>query len=197
MAETRKRRAVDKKALSRQIKDRNFLQPIGFQFQIDKAPAVTFFGNAVNVPGIELGVAEQPTYTKNIPLPGDMMQFGDLQLRFLVDENLENYQEIQKWMRALGFPESLDEIYEWQNKKQDIITPNRNKQLALYSDGTLNVLSNISIPKFRVVFQNMFPVSLSAIEFDAGVQDLEYVTAEVTFKYTIYKIEMIGKGACP
>ncbi len=188
---------LTKKNRTTPIENRNFLSPLGFKFALKRSPSVAFFCNQANIPEMTLGIAEQPTPFKDIPIPGDKIQFGDLQLRFLVDENLENYQEIQKWMRALGFPESLDEIYEWQNKKQDIITPNRNKQLALYSDGTLNVLSNISIPKFRVVFQNMFPVSLSAIEFDAGVQDLEYVTAEVTFKYTIYKIEMIGKGACP
>ena len=34
------------------------------------------------------------------------MQFDDLTLRFMIDENLENYMEIQNWMRGLGFPES-------------------------------------------------------------------------------------------
>ena len=38
------------------------------------------------------------------------MDFGDLSLRFLVDEDLTNYMEIQKWMRGLGFPESLQEF---------------------------------------------------------------------------------------
>ena len=187
----------DKVALSRQIKDRNFLQPIGFNFQIVKSPKVSFFGNAVSIPGIELGVTEQPTYTRQIPLPGDMMQFEDLTLRFLVDENLENYIEVQNWMRGMGFPESLEEAYRFEDKKLDIQTPERNSQLALYSDGTLTVLSNISIPKFKVTFSDMFPYRLSTIEFDAGVSDLEYVTAEVTFKYSLYIIEAIGTGHCP
>ena len=144
-----------------------------------------------------MGVTEQPSYTRQIPLPGDMMQFEDLTLRFLVDENLENYIEVQNWMRGLGFPESLEEAYRFQEKNLEIQTPERNSQMGLYSDGTLTVLSNISIPKFKVKFRDMFPYSLSTIEFDAGVQDLEYQTAEVTFKYSIYHIEMIGKGACP
>ena len=38
------------------------------------------------------------------------MDFGDLSLRFLVDEDLTNYMEIQKWMRGLGFPESLTRV---------------------------------------------------------------------------------------
>ena len=190
------RRPTRKQAFDKQIKDRNFLQPIGFNFQLQRAPKVTFFGNAINIPGIELGVTEQPNYLKNIPLPGDMMEFGDLSLRFLVDENLENYIEIQNWMRGMGFPEDLKEIYHLQLDDSVLDQPNKS-QLNLYSDATLTVLSNINIPKFKVNFQNVFPYSLSAIEFDAAVSDLEYVTAEGTFKYTIYTIEVIGGGHCP
>ena len=64
-----------------------------------------------------MGNAVQPTYLKDIPIPGDKMEFEDLSVRFLVDENLENYMEIQNWMRGLGFPESLQEIYDLQDQK--------------------------------------------------------------------------------
>ena len=99
-----------------QIKNRNFLSPTGFKFIMDKAPKVSFFGNQLNLPQMTLGVAEQPTYLRDIPLPGDKIQFEDFSLRFLVDENFDNYMEIFNWIRALGYPESLEEIYDWQKK---------------------------------------------------------------------------------
>ena len=34
----------------------------------------------------------------------------------------------------------------------------------------------------------MFPTSLSTLEFNAGETDIEYFTANVTFKYTLYTI---------
>ena len=34
----------------------------------------------------------------------------------------------------------------------------------------------------------MFPTSLSTLEFNATETDIEYFTAEVTFKYTLYTI---------
>ena len=34
----------------------------------------------------------------------------------------------------------------------------------------------------------MFPVSLSDLNFDATDSDIDYLTANVTFKYTIYNI---------
>ena len=83
------------------IENRNFLSPVGFKFGLKRSPAVAFFCNEANIPSIDLGIAEQPSYLKNIPVPGDKIQFGDLSLRFLVDEDLKNYMEIQNWIRGL------------------------------------------------------------------------------------------------
>jgi len=182
---------VVKKSIVGQIENRNFLAPTGFQFQLNRTPKVTYFGNAVNIPAIDLGVAVQPNYLRDIPLPGEKLQFSDLNLRFLVDEGLENYMEIQNWMRGLGFPEDLKEIYKFQKEKSDLKQPTRS-QLNLYSDGTLTVLDSNNIPKFKLIFENLFPVSLTTLEFDATQTDLEYFTAEVTFKYTIYNIRDIN-----
>ena len=74
-------------------------------FQFLGSSRISFFGNSINIPAISMGNATQPTYLKDLPIPGDKMEFEDLNVRFLVDENLENYMEIQNWMRGLGFPE--------------------------------------------------------------------------------------------
>ena len=60
-----------------QIKNRNFLSPTGFKFVLNRAPKVSFFGNEANIPALNLGIAEQPTYLRDIPLPGDNIQFED------------------------------------------------------------------------------------------------------------------------
>jgi hypothetical protein len=167
-----------------QIQNKNFLNPTGFRFILNRAPKVVFFSNQASIPGLNLGVTEQPNYLKDIPIPGDKLQFQDLTLRFLVDEDLENYLEIQHWLRGLGFPDSLKEIYEWQSSN-----PNAPSSTLNYtSDGTLNVLSSSNTPNFKVKFLDMFPVSLSDLDFDATDSDIDYLTANVTFKYTIYNI---------
>jgi len=171
----------------KQIKNRNFLSPTGFKFIMDKAPKVSFFGNQVNIPQMTLGVAEQPTYLRNIPLPGDKIQFEDFSLRFLVDENLDNYMEIFSWIRALGFPESLEEIYDWQKKDFDIAQPDKSTE-SFYSDATLEILTSSQNPNFKLKFQDMWPTSLSSLEFDATDEDISYLTADVTFKYTLFNI---------
>ena len=172
--------------LENQIDNRNFLSPTGFKFGLKRSPGVAFFCNQANIPSLDLGVAEQPSYLKDIPLPGDKMQFGDLNLRFLVDEDLVNFMEIQNWMRGLGFPESLAEFNDLKNEA--ILGPMGKSTEDVYSDGTLQILSSNLIPKFQVVFNDLFPYSLSTVTFDATDTDIEYFTADVSFKYTIYKI---------
>lgn len=174
-------------AYKNQIQNRNFLSPVGFKFTLNRAPKVAFFGNTANIPGMTLGVAIQPSYLKDIDIPGDKIQFNDLTLRFLVDENLENYMEIQNWIRGIGFPENLKEIYDWQRSNPSMDLQEKS-QLNLYSDATLTVLTSSNNSNFKVKFLDVFPYSLTDLQFDATDNDIDYLTAEVTFKYTIYNI---------
>jgi hypothetical protein len=179
-------------AYTHQVANRNFLQTVGFRFTLNRARKVSFFANQANIPGMNLGLAEQPTYLKNIDIPGDKIQFNDFTLRFIVDENLENYMQIHKWMRGLGFPESLKEIFDLQ-KDGDQRMGYDSQSMNIYSDGTLQVMNSSNRVQFEVIFDDMFPYDLSDLTFDATNEDTDYFTAEVSFKYTIYNITN-GKG---
>ena len=172
---------------SRQIENRNFLSPNGFRFVLRRCPQAAFFCNQANIPDMTLGVTEQATYLKNIPVPGDKIEFGDLNLRFLVDEDLGNYMEIQRWIRGLGYPDSLNE-FELLEAQAEVFGRYTKDQDNIYSDGTLSILSSNLVPKFQIFFRNLFPYSLSTMTFDATQTDQEYFTADVSFKYTIYTI---------
>ena len=172
---------------SRQIENRNFLSPNGFRFALRRSPQVAFFCNQANIPDMTLGVATQATYLKDIPVPGDKIEFGDLNLRFLVDEDLGNYMEIQRWIRGLGYPDSLNE-FELLEAQAEVFGRYTKDQDNIYSDGTLSILSSNLVPKFQIFFRNLFPYSLSTMTFDATQSDQEYFTADVSFKYAIYTI---------
>ena len=170
-------------AFGKQIANRNFLSPTGFKFNLARVPKVDFFSKSASIPGINLGVAIQPSYLKDIPIPGDKLTFDDFTLQFNVDEDLENYLEIQNWMRGLGYPDSIAEYDKW--RLSDPVNPNQDPNL---SDGSLIIYNSNFNPSASVVFQGMFPTSLSTLEFDATSQDVQYITAQVSFKYAIYNI---------
>ena len=172
-----------------QLENRNFLAPIGFKFNLQRSPGVAFFCNQANIPDLQLGVAMQPNPLRDIPVPGDKVEFGDLNLRFLVDEDLKNYMEIQNWIRGLGYPESTEQ-FDKLDKDGASIIPRRYKQMGdqIYSDATLQILSSNMVAKFNVNFKELWPYTLTTLNFDATDTDIEYFTAVASFKYTMYNL---------
>ena len=175
----------------KQIANRNYMSPLGFKLILTKTPKVDFLCQSANIPQISMGTAVQPTYLKDIPVPGDKVLYDDLNVRFLVDEKMENYLAIHKWITGLGYPESIGQYR--QLKTDDKRTDRRVNDSAdplyfQYSDATLQVLNSNYKPSVLINFKDAFPVSLSTLDFDVTTRDYNYFTAEVTFKYTIYNI---------
>jgi hypothetical protein len=61
----------------------------------------------------------------------------------------------------------------------------------MYSDAFLMILSNKNNPIVEVVFENIFPISLSALDFTQAATDVEYMTASAEFAYQIYDIKSL------
>ena len=167
------------------------MSPVGFKLILTKTPKVDFLCQSANIPQISMGTAIQPSYLKDIPVPGDKVLYDDLSVRFLVDEKMENYLAIYKWITGLGYPEKLGQ-YD-QLKKDDIRTDasvgdEADPLYFQYSDATLQILSSNYRPSIHVNFKDAFPIALSTLDFDVTTRDYNYFTAEVTFKYTIFNI---------
>ena len=117
-------------------------------------------------------------------MPGDKLSYGDFTLRFLVDENLTNYMAIHNWLTGLGYPENAGQFKE---ATTDSLTGRRDQE-EVFSDGSLSILNSNFRQVAVVKFKDLFPVFLTSLEFEATDTDVNYFTAEVTFKYTIYEI---------
>jgi len=170
------------RAFDKQISNRNFLSPVGFKFTLAKEPKVAFFSTSARIPDISLGTAVQTNYLKDIHVPGDRLTYSDFSLRFLIDENLENYMAIHNWLTGLGYPETTQDYRDAITK--DGLEDGKN----VFSDGSLHVLNSNYRDIAIVKFNDLFPTYLSSLDFQATDSDINYFTAEVTFKYTIYNI---------
>ena len=198
---------TDLNALSRQPTKLDYASPTQFKFGIVKLPKVEYFCTAVNVPGISLGgLMTQQTPLKHIPLPGDNLTYADLTCTFLVDENLENYREMHKWLTGLGFPEDRKQYRDLQAEGADRF-PGQNPESTdpgkvkygakpaggTYSDATLNILTSKNNPNIEVRFSDCFPIALSGLQYDQQLTDVNYLSATATFQYKIY--QFAEKGA--
>ena len=175
----------------KQIANRNYMSPLGFKLVLTKTPKVDFLCQSANIPQISMGTAIQPSYLKDIPVPGDKVLYDDLNVRFLVDEKMENYLAIHKWITGLGYPESIGQYRQLKkddNRTDSLVADKGDPLYFQYSDATLQVLNSNYKPSVLINFKDAFPVSLSTLDFDVTTRDYNYFTAEVTFKYTIYNI---------
>jgi|694.fasta_scaffold19116_6 hypothetical protein len=170
-----------------QIKNNNYLSPIGFKFIIEKSPKTSYLCQTASIPEISVGEIEIPTPFLKYPIEGNF-KYSSLSFQFLVDEDLDNYLEIHNWMRALGVPYSYQERTQFEDAI--IRRTSNNVDKNIFSDGTLQVLTNNLTSNFDVVFTDMFPVSLSTLDFDATIGDNNYLSANVTFRYTYYEIRV-------
>ena len=196
-------------AYSRQPTKFDYASPTQFKFQLLKLPKVEYFCTSVNIPGVTLSNVDIATPLKSIPVPGSILNYGDLEMSFLVDENLENYREIHGWLTGLGFPRDHKQAKTLVDAAKDRF-PTGGKSDAItdagkvtgspmplgpvFSDATLNVLTSKNTANIEVRFSDMFPVSLSGLNFNQQANDVDYLSASVTMKYKIYEFATKGAG---
>jgi hypothetical protein len=188
-------------AYSRQPSKQDYADPTKFKFSIVKLPKVEYFCTQVNLPGISISDNySQPTPFRDIPLPGEKLRYEPLSVTFLVDENLENYQEIHGWLRGIGFPGGHEEFKNLLDGGSDRFPTSKNTSLGdagrvkfnapstggILSDSTLNILTSKNNPVTEVRFRDCFPISLSSLQYNQQAADTDYLTATVTFEYKIY-----------
>ena len=89
---------------------------------------------------------------------------------------------------------SPESVQEFRNLEQQGLTQGRYVQdkQNIYSDGTLQVLNSNLVANFNVNFKDLFPYSLTTLTFDATDTDIQYFTADVSFKYTSYNITTLS-----
>ena len=184
--------------LNRQPDKLDYSSPTQFRFMINQLPKVQFFTTAANIPDISLGEAVIPTPYKDIPIMGDKITFGNLDVSFIVDEYLENYVSIHNWIIGIGFPKNRQQFSSFRSDTSNNPTSaktvstdrvgNATPDRGMYSDATLTILSNKNNPILEVRYSDLFPVSLSALSYSQDATDVTYQTAEISFRYKLYEI---------
>lgn len=161
-----------------------------YQFSLVKFPEISFMLQAVELPGISLGIANASSSVHDYPIPGETLTYDDLSCTFIVDEKLTNYHAIYSWMMGMGYPVG-HKLY------KDLMANAKNKtslsELAKgYTDGVLNILGNDNLPIISVKIRDCFPSRLSGIQFNSNNSDSEPITATVTFVYSYYELVLLN-----
>ena len=192
--------ATAQSPLARQPDQLDYASPTQFRFGIHQLPKVEFFTVEANLPGVSVPTTTLATPFTDISIMGEKTEFENLTISFIVDEYLENYITLHNWLTGIGFPKSRSQFSTFRDTTSK--TPDSQKGVStdigdvkqstpdksMYSDAFLMVLSNKNNPIVEVNFHNVYPISLSALDFSQAATDVEYMTASAEFAYQIYEI---------
>lgn len=143
--------------------NRNFLTPIGFKLTMDstKYGNVEYFITSVVLPTVNSAEVVTSFRNRQGYMPGDKIMYDTLNVRMLIDEDMNNYNEIFDWLNRNSLSDGKLE----------------------FCDMTLNIMSSKSKVNKQVKFTSAFPVSLNGVEFNTQNSDIEYLQADVTFRF--------------
>ena len=158
----------------------NYLQPTSFKLVLDRKnyPNLEFFCQSVTHPGMFMSSVEVP-YQKlaGVPFPGDKLTLNELSANVILDEDMQGYEEIYKWMRR--------------NLDIPLRSPITRTLTAVptYADITLHILSSHNNTTKQVVYNECFPVSLGDIQFESTSEGSTFITFSVSFRFTYFDLK--------
>tara|TARA_B100001093_G_scaffold333037_2_gene318032 strand:+ start:6970 stop:7434 length:465 start_codon:yes stop_codon:yes gene_type:complete len=143
----------------------NLLAPTGFRLTInrEKFANTEFFVTSFSLPSLNLGETQVNYKNATGYAPGETLTFDSLSMRLAIDEGMESYSELLNWMV-------------------------RNETTLEVNDMIISILGNTSNSNKQIQFSNVFPVSVSGVEFSTQATDVEYLQTDITFRYDRFTI---------
>jgi hypothetical protein len=158
----------------------NYLSPSGFDLSIDLLPNTEFFCQGISIPelaGTPPGLGSPLRQMYNLP---DQILYGDLQIDFIVDENMNNYTEVLTWLEAIGAPKSSDQYKNWKETVGKFTT-----------DVSVIIQNSKKNPNIKFTFFDAFPTSISGLELTVTGGDVTPVICNLGMRYESFEIERI------
>lgn len=169
----------------------SFLLGNKFQFLCSRIPTVQQYAKSINIPGITVNPTQINNPFVDLYTPGDKAQYGEMELTFLLDEEMNTWFEVHDWIRAISFPTTHEEYV-----KLPYI-PKTNKfvikeNFPQFADAYITILSGTNQPLVRFTFIDLFPYNISDIPFGTENTPENTMTCTAIFKYSYYNVKRIG-----
>jgi hypothetical protein len=158
----------------RQPKTIELAQANKFKLTLHKFPYLEYFVQQINLPGCSIPQFIQPSYFTAIKRPATTITYEDLTITFLVTEDLQNWLQMYDWMTNIVPTRSFEKV----------IRP----ESEIYTDITLNMISNKSNRVMDVYYKQCWPKTLTGLTLNTTSSDTENITATVVFAYSGYTV---------
>ena len=163
--------------------NKNYLQPTGFRVVIDREnyPNLEFFAQSVDHPDVSMP-APNVAYSRigNISLPGDTIEYSDLSIQFLLDEDMTSYLELYNWFESMV--------------NEDFVGPGSRSarngtKVPTQADISLSILSSHNNQNKQIIYKGCSPTSLSGLQLTSVASSVEYLTFNTSFTFTGFQFK--------
>lgn len=146
----------------------SLLSPNKFRVVLSIFPDIAFWAQAVTLPTITITNNRVGTNKQYVmKTPGDTVEYDDLIIRFLIDEDIKGYKILKQWQEDMAGSE----------------IPNKR-----FSDLQIQLLTNNSNINHTFKFKDTWPTMLGSVFLDT-TQGEDALTSDVNFAYSTFTIE--------
>lgn len=172
--------AVDTTTSASSLNNVNYLQPNAFKLTIDHKhfQNLEFFCQTVMHPSLSSNPVEVPyKRISSIPFAGDKLTFGELTAMIIVDENLNAYTEMYKWLERTIELQDNTPLYRTASKP------------PTYADITLNILSSNNNKVRQIRYIDCIPTSLGDMTLESTSGDVSFITFPASFRFSYFELK--------
>lgn len=172
------------------------IKPTTFTFVINRFPTTSFLVQDVSIPSVSFGVATFNTPLQDINFPGEKLRYNDLEIEFVLDQNLQNYIEIHSWMRSLSMTGSREPYANLIDRRSKATNHRSGSRLPEEStNAVLTALNANGKTSFQFLFNDIFPIGISALDFSTQGDDMGFMKCRVTFSYNSFDVGLANSSS--
>ena len=148
--------------------NRNLALGTSFKLDIPGMEEMNYFVQSTGLPSISMGGVDTPYQNHQTNVPSNRIEFDPLNINFLVDEDLANYESLFRWMVETTMTEP--------------VVPNQMRNI------TLHFTNSSKLHKLAIRFHKAYPTMMSELPLDSSVNDAQPIVCSATFRYQYFEI---------
>lgn len=154
-------------------------QALGTSFKLD-IPGLeqfNYFVQETEIPALAMAGVNTPFQNYQTNVPSNRIEFSELPVTFLVDEDYSNYMAFYEWFVNISMSPNVvgDEL----------------KSIVLHN------LNSTKAKKFTLEFKGAYPTFLGRIPLSNSVSDTPSITCAVRFRYQYFQIKKVNEELLP
>jgi hypothetical protein len=163
-----------------------------FKFVLNDLPDLTFFAQTVVLPDIGSTSAPRHTPFSTIHEIGDHMDFGTLQVSYLIDTSFLTYFSLFHWLKGYGFPTGYDDIAAFNAERQAHLANPRPLKRELHKTSAVLYIMRPDTDQtvVEIAFEDVCPTQLGQITFSTVDSEPPLLKAQATFVYTDFSVRL-------